>query len=252
LSAPETATRRIGLLHGFELLHEGHRVQLPLSAQRVVAFLAFHERPVQRLYVAGALWLDSSESKANQSLRTAIWRLGQLTLRLIEASPTHLALAPDVEVDVSEAKALAESVIGGATPPAHEQTLLYHSGEILPDWYEDWVLIEREHFRQLRLHALETLCEQLTAAGRFAEAAAAGVAAVQAEPLRESAHRILIKTFLAEGNRCEALRQYDYFEGLLGEQLGLAPSRLMADLVGMLPGNAVVTREGQAGRGATT
>ena len=44
-------------------------------------------------------------------------------------------------------------------------------GEILPDWYDDWLLLERERIRQLRLHALEAIrCTRLTAAGRFGEA----------------------------------------------------------------------------------
>jgi DNA-binding SARP family transcriptional activator len=235
LSVHEAADRRIGLLRGFEFLHCGNPVKLPFSAQRVIAFLALQNRPVHRLYVAGALWLDASESKANASLRTALWRLGLTTHKLVEATPTHIALAADVEVDVAEAKTIAESVIAGTTSDVLDRTaVLYRAGEILPDWYEDWVLIEREHFRQLRLHALEALCEQLTAAGRFAEATEAGGAAVKAEPLRESAHRVLIKAFLAEGNSGEALRQYDRFQVLLGRQLGLEPSQLMEDLIGVI------------------
>lgn len=235
MSVRESASRHIGLLRGFEFRSGDEPVQLPLSAQRVVAFLALQDRPVQRLYVAGTLWLDASESRANASLRTALWRLGRAGCALVEATPTHLSLARGVEVDVAEAKAVAAAMIGGAAAVPHEQTaVLYRAGEILPDWYEDWVLIEREHFRQLRLHALEALCEQLTAAGRFAEATEAGAAAVRAEPLRESAHRALIKTFLAEGNPGEAIRQYDHFESLLGAQLGLEPSSLLTDLMGVI------------------
>ena len=43
-------------------------------------------------------------------------------------------------------------------------------GELLPDWYDDWVLLERERFRQLRLHALDALCDDLTRAGRHWDA----------------------------------------------------------------------------------
>jgi DNA-binding SARP family transcriptional activator len=75
----------------------------------------------------------------------------------------------------------------------------------------------------------------MTADGRFAEAVEAGLAAVDGEPLRESAHRALIAVYLAEGNPGEALRQYRFFRQLLDEQLGLEPSQLMADLVEALP-----------------
>jgi DNA-binding SARP family transcriptional activator len=234
------STRRIGLLRGFELFADGEAVALPTSSQRVLAFLALQNRPVQRLYVAGALWLDANEAKANASLRTALWRLGRAARALVDATSTHLALADGVEVDLAEATAVAESAIGGAAVAPERTILLTHAGDLLPDWYEDWVLVEREHFRQLRLHALEALCEQLTAAGRFAEATEAGAAAVKAEPLRESAHRALIKTFLAEGNAGEAIRQYGRFHDLLDRQLGLEPSQLMEDLLG--PVRAVTRR----------
>jgi DNA-binding SARP family transcriptional activator len=230
------ATLRLGLLRGFELRQDDELVELPLSAQRVVAFLALHDRPLHRLYVAGSLWLDASEARANASLRTALWRIGNPSCKLVDATTTHVGLAPAVEVDVRDIKAAARALIHGSgrslnVPPE----ALYEAGEILPDWYEDWVLIEREHVRQLRLHALEALCVELTSSGRFAEAAEAGLAAVEGEPLRESAHRTLIAAYLAEGNPVEAIRQYRFFSRLLHDQLGLEPSELMETLVGSLP-----------------
>jgi DNA-binding SARP family transcriptional activator len=56
-----------------------------------------------------------------------------------------------------------------------------------PDWYDDWLQMERERFRQLRLHALETLAERFVALGRHAQAIDAALAAVQVDPLRETA-----------------------------------------------------------------
>ena len=104
------------------------------------------------------------------------------------------------------------------------------TGEVLPDWYDDWVMLARERFRQLRLHALEALCEQLAAVGRFGEALLAGLGAVAIEPLRESAHRrVLLST--CSDNHVEAIRQYRTYERLLHEELSLRPS---AGLVAML------------------
>jgi DNA-binding SARP family transcriptional activator len=213
-------------------------VQVPLSAQRVLAFLALHDRPLQRVYVAGKLWLDANEERANASLRTALWRVGRVSHGLIAATPTHVALAHDVQVDVRVVEAVAEKLTGRESAAAVDATtsLLRSAGDILPDWYEDWVLIKREHFRQLRLHALEKLCEELTASRRFVEAIKAGLAAVEGEPLRESAHRALVQAYLSEGNPGEALRQYHYFKRLLWEQLGLAPSPLMIELITALCG----------------
>ena len=62
---------------------------------------------------------------------------------------------------------------------------IWRPGQLLPDWYDDWVAVERERLRELRAHALEALCHRLTAAGRFGEATEAGLAVVRDEPLRE-------------------------------------------------------------------
>jgi DNA-binding SARP family transcriptional activator len=103
--------------------------------------------------------------------------------------------------------------------------------DVLPDWYDDWVLLERERFRQLRIRALDRLCESLAGRRRSAEALEVGLAAVAIEPLRESAHRALVRIHLSDGNACEALRQYGLCRRLLGEQLGIEPSDQMEELV---------------------
>ena len=61
------------------------------------------------------------------------------------------------------------------------------------------------------------------------------MAAVAAEPLRESAQRALIRAHLAEGNRSEALRQYRSYESLLRDELGLEPTSDLKALVGLAP-----------------
>jgi DNA-binding SARP family transcriptional activator len=95
------------------------------------------------------------------------------------------------------------AVFSGVTPEVRP------GGELLPGWYEDWVLVERERLRQLRMHALEALAEKLTEAGRYGVAMQAAYAAVRADPVRESAHRAVVRVHLAEGNVLEALRAYE-------------------------------------------
>jgi DNA-binding SARP family transcriptional activator len=234
-AATATGTLRLVLLSGFELEQDGTPVILPLSAQRVLAFLALRERPVQRLFVAGSLWLDSPEERANASLRTALWRLRRPGCMLVEATGTRIGLAVGVFVDVrDEIDRARRAVAGDRYVGAADVTALCDAGDVLPDWYDDWVIAARERFRQARLHALEALCIHLAESGRYAEATEAGVAAVASEPLRESAHRALICAHLAEGNAGEAIRQYRLFRGLLHDQLGLEPSRQLEKLVAPL------------------
>ncbi len=207
-----------------------------MSAQRLLAFLALHERPLQRVYVAGSLWSDRSEERANANLRTTLWRLQRLRVDVIAATATHLQLAQSVFVDVRVALSQARRLLDPSRA-CDDDDLVGDAliGDILCDWYEDWVLLEQERFRQLRLHALEALCERLTSAGHHALAIDAGFAAVAGEPLRESARRVLIQAFLAEGNAAEAIREYRSYRETLREQLAIAPSQLIEDLVAALP-----------------
>jgi DNA-binding SARP family transcriptional activator len=96
-------------------------------------------------------------------------------------------------------------------------------------------VIERERLRQLFMHALERLSAEARAQGRFGEATEAGLAAVAFEPLRESAHRVVIEAHLAEGNVGEAIRQYELLRRLLQSKLGLEPTAQIRELVRSLP-----------------
>jgi DNA-binding SARP family transcriptional activator len=220
---PATDGPSLALLDGFRLRHRGRTLRLQPGAQRLLAFLALHERPLHRLYVAGRLWTDSDQDHANASLRSTLWRLRLPGCLLVEATPSEMALAEDVVVDVREAVARAHRVLDNRGEPPDLAGLI-GAGDLLPDLYDDWVILERERFRQLRLHSLERLCVDLTAAGSYAAAAEAGFAAIAGEPLRESAHRVLICTHIAEGNLSEAFRQYRVYCDLARQQLGVPPS----------------------------
>jgi DNA-binding SARP family transcriptional activator len=101
----------------------------------------------------------------------------------------------------------------------------------LPGWYDEWVLVERERSRQLRLHALEAAAGEFIAQGRAGAAMHVALTAALVEPLRESCHRLIISIHLAEGNQAEAVRHYLAWRGLLRKELGIAPSSQIANLV---------------------
>jgi DNA-binding SARP family transcriptional activator len=123
----------------------------------------------------------------------------------------------------------AKTSIGGGVPdPDRILWTQLLDGELLTGWYDDWVLVERERIRQLRLHALESLALTLAGQRRFALGLEAALAAVRAEPLRESAHRTVIQVHVLEGNVVEALRQAEHCRRLLRDELGLEPSSLLA------------------------
>jgi DNA-binding SARP family transcriptional activator len=234
-SSHRTALRgrlALTLLGGFELARSGRSVTVPLSVERLLAFVALQNRPVNRSFAAGTLWPETTDERAGANLRSALWRLRRISPSLVEASPTHLRLGPGTAVDTHQLSSLIWRILDPSKDPANEDLLhLCVPSDLLPGWYDEWVLVERERIRQLRLHALETLCERLAERRRFGPAVEAGLCAVQEEPLRESAQRALIRAYLAEGNACEAIRQYRRYRQLLDDELGLKPSAELTEMV---------------------
>jgi DNA-binding SARP family transcriptional activator len=225
----------VALLGGFSLFRRSSVLSVPRASQRLLAFVAINGRMVERATVAGTLWPDASESQAYSNLRSALARLQSTARKALAASKLEVGLAERVMVDVRDAQALARRLVDPAATPDRSElgtaAVAALSADLLPDWYDDWVLSEAEDWRQLRLHALEALAGRLLSAGRWGEATSAARAAVRAEPLRESSHATLIQVHLAEGNQSEAMREFTRYSALLRAELGLEPTRRLRQLV---------------------
>jgi DNA-binding SARP family transcriptional activator len=200
-----------------------------------VARLCLAGRPA-RSAIAGELWPDVPEEHAQGSLRSALWRLQKAVPGLVDVSGSALRLSPGVRVDVVELSAWVRRVHDPASRPEDIAAIdPAVRAELLPGWYDDWVLLERERLRQLRMHGLEKAALRLAAAGRHGEALQAAYAAVRTEPLRESAHRAVVRVHLSEGNPTEAVRAYELFRVLIADELGVAPSPALTALVSGIP-----------------
>lgn len=223
------------LLGGFELRCMNVLVPLPLGAQRLLAFLAVQRVRLLRSHVAEALWPDSHRRRASANLRSALWRIRQARHNVLDADGSRLSLRAGVMVDVREREALARGLLDRSaswpTGALGSHTATELSADLLCDWYDEWLLLERDRWTQLRLHALEALAEHLLAAGEYSEAVEAALAAVWAEPLRESANRILVRVYAAEGNLSEAVRQYEHYRQLLHRELRTPPTAQMEELI---------------------
>lgn len=219
------------------LRRRGRRVP-SVGSQRLLAFLAIRDQVTTRNQVAGTLWPESTDQHAGASLRSAVSRLDGLARQAVKVTANDLGLAEGVSVDVHLSQALARRLIdrdgersevdiAGAAVSAL-------SDDLLPGWYDDWAIIAAEDWRQLRLHALEAVASRLTEADRLAEAAAAALAAVRAEPLRESARAALIRVHMAEGNQSEALGEFERYRVLLRAELDIEPTTRLSQLLGGL------------------
>ena len=225
---PARTAPRLSLLGGFGLSDGRVDIALAEGPQRLIAFLALRKQPVRRRLAAGVLWPEASADHAHSSLRSTLARLDQAARSALSVTTSQLGISQRITVDLWESEAIARRLVGPhetfevhSSAAAEVEAL---SADILPDWYEDWVIVEAEAWHQRRLHALEALANHLRAGGAFGDAASAAQAAIKADPLRESPRAALIRIHLAEGNVSEALREFARYRQLLQRELQLEPT----------------------------
>jgi DNA-binding SARP family transcriptional activator len=103
--------------------------------------------------------------------------------------------------------------------------------ELLPGWYDDWVLFEQSRLRQDRLHAFHIIARESLARCDYEGALEASEAALELEPLYETAVGLLIRAERERGNNAAALRAFEKYQRKLKEDMGLAPSGAIQSLV---------------------
>ena len=231
---------RLGLTSEFQLQVDQRSVAVPPAAQRLLACLGVARQPVHRSRIAGQLWPDVAEERALGNLRSALWRLRRVTGPAVRSLDARLDIDPGVRVDLKELTDVAAGILGGRADALAQLPALIAAGDVLPGWDEPWLVGDRERFRELRLRALERACEAALERRAPDESVEACFAAVEAEPFRESAQRLLVRLHLRDGNRAAALRSYRSYRELIGRELGVEPSDLMAELVAGLAAFAVL------------
>jgi DNA-binding SARP family transcriptional activator len=225
-------TWKVSLMGHWALCRHEEPISTTGAVQRLTALLAL-QGPRDRSWITGQLWPECQEQNAHGNLRSTLWRIKQQHPGLVETADTAVALGHAVSVDVDELMRHARATLEDGIALPNTLAAL-STGELLPCWYEDWVLQHRERLLQIQLHALERLAVLLARDGRHLEALQAGLVAVRLDPLRESAHRVVARVHLAEGNLGEAIRQFEWCRRLLADEFGISPSRQFLDLMGPL------------------
>ncbi|HEY2878488.1 AfsR/SARP family transcriptional regulator [Nocardioides sp.] len=222
--------KNLRLIGAFSLRVDGARVHLGRREERLLAFLAMRG-PCHRPYVAGSLWPNSDESRALNSLRAALLRVRRAEPNLLDVEGSTLMLRPSVSVDLLDLVDCAERVVQHDNCDTERAEYLLGTGELLPGWYDDWVMFERERLHHLRIRALEVLAVHELDDGHADLALAAAHDAVSLEPLRESARRLLIRAHMALGNRAMAASVLTEYRRDLARDLGVEPSPEMVQEV---------------------
>lgn len=233
----------IRLLGSFGVAWPDQKVSrsLPARAQACLAYLVLHpSRQFRRDILAGTFWADSTEERARASLRSALWRLRRVLEPAGVRRGTYLHAngsgdvafngESDYDLDVAAFEKGIEPAMARADR-ALTDTLLdrvhggleHYAGDLLEGFDDDWILPERERLRCAYLTALTCEMHNLKLRGRYEAALACGRRILTREPLRESIHREMMRLYVHNGERAQALRYFSRCAELLERELGVKP-----------------------------
>lgn len=198
----------------------------------LLAYLAcFPQRAHQREELAERFWPDAEPEFALRSLSVALWSLRRV-LEPPDVAEGSVLIAERLTARLNP-KAIATDIGGfqealadakrAATPDARRRCLeaaadLY-AGDLLPGFYDDWVITERERLGQEYARAVDALLPLLEEAGDRSEVVPYLLRRVQADPYDEAACRRLMRAYADAGQSHAALRHFDELTRLLENDL---------------------------------
>ena len=230
------------------------------KATALTAYLAVTGRSHAREALAGLLWPEYDDEHARAALRRTLSTLrtavGEEHLA-IDRETVALIPSANLWVDVREFRARlaacethghpAADACPACLTPLAEAAALYRddflAGFSLRDSaeFDDWQFVQVETLRAELGEALEKLARLHSAARNFAAALAAAQRWLALDPLREEAHRQVMRLYAWAGQRSAALHQYRECVRILEQELGVAPLAETTDLYEAIKGSRLPT-----------
>ncbi len=239
-------TLEISLLGGF-LLRRGGVPLEPMPARLARSLFAYlvtnRERAHTRDLLAGTFWPDLPESKARRRLSHALWQIRSSTgysdetpILLTTTDTVRLHPAADFWLDVDEFEWTLEQATPTAVASRSEEADLLEAavalyrGDFLAGFYENWLTADQERLRERFLGALERLTDLTMGRGHYEAALIHARRLAQHDPMREEAHRQVMRLAVLLGRHNEAIRQYEQCRRILAEELDTETSQATEDL----------------------
>lgn len=204
---------------------------LPKKARALLAYLILRRGvPVPRETILGLLWSERGDDQARASLRQALSlirkALGSVAGDLIVANRESVTFAESgYGVDLANIAQLSESAdvisLSEAVDNIRGELL---EGLSLPEpTYEQWLVTEREHIRQIITRMRGQLVHLLEEEGRIDEAIEQSQHILVSDPTAEPTHRALMRLYMAKGRFEAALKQFQKCQHDLRDGLGVEP-----------------------------
>ena len=241
---------QIRLLGQFDVRAAGKRIDIPSRAgQSLLAYLLLNAgTPQRRERLAGLLWPDTSDENARHNLRTELWRIRKALGSRDDADNDYL-LTEDLTItfnpeaqfwlDVNQLQRLTPA--NGSLDDLISQLTLYQ-GELLPGFYDDWVVLERERLQALFERGMKRLMERLCQEQRWATVLEWCERWIALGQTPEPAYRALMAAYAALGDRARAVATFERCRAALEQDLGVEPSPETQSLYDrLLRGEAIIS-----------
>jgi predicted ATPase/DNA-binding SARP family transcriptional activator/tetratricopeptide (TPR) repeat protein len=219
----------IRLLGQFDIRLQGVSVELSSRpAQSLLAYLLLnHGTAHRRERLAGLLWPDSSEANARRNLRQALWQirraLGEVSDSLLATDDLTIAAHPkhDHWLDVA---ILHQPLDDSLTPDELIRRVEVYGGELLPGFYDDWAVLERERLAAHCERTINLLLDRLVAQRRWEDVLHWAERWIALGHIPEAAYRTLMLAHAAQGNMAAVAEVYRRCVEALDRELAVEPS----------------------------
>jgi len=228
ISAKDGTQVRIYLLGRFRIERESKSIQLSTRKnESLLAYLLLNLGSHAREKIAALFWGDSSDIEARNSLRNALAVLNKKLgsdLLLADHQTIQINLETPVWVDALEFETQTTQFLEASTPDDGRVDLELYQGDLLADFYDDWIFPHREGYKTLFLKTLLQLTQKLRSGSEYAQAIQYAQKVLQYDLANERAHQHLMFCYMAQGDRSAALKQYETCQQTLWEELAVEPA----------------------------
>ena len=222
---------KIYLLGQFKLDVDDQPIELSSRpAQSLLAYLALNAGVAHRRErLASLLWPEANETNARSYLRQALWRIRK-TLEGKSLSAEDYLQVSDISLTFNaQSDYWLDVQIMLETPESHsvetliESVRLYH-GELLPGFYDEWVVLERDRLEAAYHHKMNLLLERLIQSEQWDEAIFWSEEWIKLGHAPEPAFRALMQAHTGLGDLGMVTAAYQRCAESLKRELNLEPS----------------------------
>jgi predicted ATPase len=219
----------VRLLGKFEVKNKKKLISIPSRpAQSLFAFLILHAGTAHhREKLAGMLWPDSLEETARDNLRHALWRVRKALpsnpkIEYLLTDDLSIAFNASTEhwLDAAELEKLSEN----ASADELIAVLADYQGELLPGFYDEWMVLEREHLNSIFENRMTRLLSLLLDEKRWQEILHWGERWIKLGQKPEPAYRALMSAHAAKGDMSKVATTFQRCVKSLKE-FGFEPSQ---------------------------